>query len=254
MYGYSPHHFRRHVGRLSRQAFYQDLDTAYREGHVEIEPVTGFDVAAREVVLRSQTDELVAAREWYMQTFGDTEGIAVPAPDITTDSPLAFGEHRRYLSLSTQAFTALCKELHTSPSSVMYAAFGRLLSVYTGRRDVTFASIWHGRHDSDIQHTMMMMVRTIPVRCSYDKDTKLADYAQGLKEQVMEARSKDVYSYADLSAETGLTSDVLFAYHGAIRGLPAIADSQMELLAIGENETGEPLAPEKAEETSEETV
>ena len=227
---------------LSRQAFYQDLDTAYREGHVEIEPVTGFDVAAREVVLRSQTDELVAAREWYMQTFGDTEGIAVPAPDITTDSPLAFGEHRRYLSLSTQAFTALCKELHTSPSSVMYAAFGRLLSVYTGRRDVTFASIWYGRHDSDIQHTMMMMVRTIPVRCSYDKDTKLADYAQGLKEQVMEARSKDVYSYADLSAETGLTSDVLFAYHGAIRGLPAIADSQMELLAIGENETGEPLA------------
>lgn len=230
------------IDGLARQAFIQDIDIAYREGHVDMERVTGFDVAAREEELRSRTIELQNARDWYIHEFGDVESVSAPAPDLTVGGDVRYGEQRRYLSVSSQEFMALCRRLDSPPASVMYAAIGRLLSVYTGKKDVTFATIWHGRNNSDALRTVMMMVKTLPVRCQYNGDTRLSDLTQKLKAQVGTARENDIYSFADLCAETGLTSDVLFAYHGSIRGLPSINDSELDLLNIGENETGEQLA------------
>lgn len=227
---------------LSRQAFYQDIDTAYREGHVSRETITGFDIAAREEMMLGNTNDLKKAHDWYIDEFGDAESTAIPAPDITNGGDIRYGEQRRYLSTSSQEFTDLCQRLGASPVSVMYSVIGRLLSVYTGKKDVTFATIWHGRHSSDTLHTIMMMVKTLPVRCRFDNETTLADLAQGLKKQVGTARENDIYSYADLNAETGLTSDMLFAYHGSIRGIPQIDGSELDLLDISENETGEQLA------------
>ncbi len=227
---------------LSRQAFYSDIDVAYRTGTAEREPVTGFDITERERILRQDEDTLKHARDWYMNEFGDVEGTTVPDFDINGNGKTEYGKQDRFLSISTDDFTRLGKRFNTSAAAVMYGTFGRLLSVYTGKKDVTFGTIWHGRHDSDTSRTMMMMVKTLPVRCTYDKDTSLEDYMQKINRQVAGARENDIYSFAELSAETGITSDVLFAYHGKIRGLPQIEDCQLELLPSEENETGEALA------------
>ena len=226
---------------ISMGVFFDEIDRFYHGEPLRQELVTAFDISAREAKLR-QTTALATARDWYLKEYGDLESVTLPEPDKNNGGAMSFSHQNIRLRFTPQQLQQFCQQTETSPSAFTCAAFGRLLGTYTGKHDLAFASIWHGRHDKDTLRTMSMMVKTIPVRCRYDADTTVTDYVRQLTQQSRDTRQYDIYSFAELCSETNLTADMLFAYHGPIRGSFTIDGCKFIPEIINEKETGAHIA------------
>ena len=116
---------------------------------------------------------------------------------------------------------AFCEQHKTTENVLTTAAFGYLLSAYTLKKEVLFTTVYNGRRDPRCKGTVSMFVTTLPVLCRRGVDLSVEEYLSGLKEQLLGSMASDLYSFAELSADTGLTSDVQFVWQGDMLSLPA---------------------------------
>ena len=104
-----------------------------------------------------------------------------------------------------------------------------------------FATIYNGRNSTRVARTMDMMVKTLPVYCSWKPDTPVPEYLRGVKRQMLDAMSNDIYSFAELAAATGINSDVLFAYQGDYLTIDRVCGKSAQPVPLERNATGSPL-------------
>lgn len=218
-------------------ALCEDIGRAYRGEEPEGETVTGFDIAKQEIQMRS-TEAWLRAKKWYHTEFEGVEGITILEPDIISGDKIVFGKYFSQLSVDATKLANVSKQLGTSRAALLYGAFGRVLGAYSGKHDVCFASVWHGRHSLDEEKTAMMMVKTIPVRCRYHEDTDVQEYLTQLKQQVKGARENDLYSFTDLCQDMPITDDVMFVYHGNRRVDEIVNGCTFSPELLNANETG----------------
>ncbi|MCH5211359.1 MAG: amino acid adenylation domain-containing protein, partial [Oscillospiraceae bacterium] len=57
-----------------------------------------------------------------------------------------------------------------------------------------------------------MLVKTLPVYCSFNDDTTVSEYMKGLQEQLMNSMANDIFPFSDVAAKYGISADLLFAY------------------------------------------
>ncbi|MCH5210846.1 MAG: amino acid adenylation domain-containing protein, partial [Oscillospiraceae bacterium] len=57
-----------------------------------------------------------------------------------------------------------------------------------------------------------MLVKTLPVYCSFNDDTTVSEYMKGLQEQLMNSMANDIFPFSDIAAKYGISADLLFAY------------------------------------------
>ena len=223
----------------SMTIFAADVDKAYGGEDPEAETWTGYNVAAEETARRA-TDSYREAREWHDSVFGNLEVDSTPVPDVKDDTT-AFGEFDYVLEVSPETLERFCRREGITPNVATTAAFGRMLGAYTNTGEALFATIYNGRNSLREARTMDMMVKTLPVYCRWSPETPTVELMREVKEQMLAAMNHDIYSFAELAAATGMTSDVLFAYQGdwftvnEICGLPASP------VPLERNATGSPL-------------
>lgn len=217
-----------------------DLNAAYGGRLPEPETWSGFEVAQQEEELR-KTDEYTEAQAWYMQRFGDLDTDSQPIPD-TKGTETCFGRIETELPYGYDRIEAFCREAGVTPNVLTTAAFGYLLGTYANASDALFASIYNGRTHLRTARTIGMLVKTLPVYCSWQDDTTVRDYLQVLKEQILGSMSHDIYSFAELcTANTAISSKVLFAYQGDLPHAGTIGGAPYENIPLLENATGEIL-------------
>lgn len=88
---------------------------------------------------------------------------------------------------------------------------------------------------------MSMMVKTLAVHCSWNSDTRVADYLNATKQHVMDVMRYDVFSFAEVAPLAGVSSDVLFAYQGDYLALGTVCGKPFERIVLDGNATGSPL-------------
>ncbi len=223
----------------SMTIFSADVDSAYAGGNLQPEECTGFNVAMEEIAMRD-TDTYREAKEWYMNTFGSLEVDSVPMPD-THDEKIRFASHDWKLGVGSEKLNRFCRRLDITPNILTVAAFGRLLGAYANMSESLFATIYNGRNSTRVARTMDMMVKTLPVYCSWRSDTSVPDYLRSVKQQMLDAMSNDIYSFAELAAATGINSDVLFAYQGDYFTVDRICGKPAQPIPLERNATGSPL-------------
>ena len=195
-----------------------DMEKAFRGEEIETETWTAYDAAMADRSAR-QSDAWKNAREWYLNTFGEAEGSALPEGDLKGREG-AFGDLRLTLELSADELEAACDILKTSENVLATAAFGVVLSSYTAKNSASFSTIYNGRRDPRARRTVSMFVTTLPVLCRIGKDLTVAEYLAELKEQLLGAMANDTYSFADLASERDVDSDVQFAWQTGLLTLP----------------------------------
>lgn len=227
----------------SMRIFLSDVDRAYRGETVVPESFTAYDVAREEVALR-RTEAYTQAKDWYLGEFGDCpEPILGEAIDQEDDGEPLYGEVDTVISTTREEVSRFCRAIGITPHVLTTAAFGRLLGVVQGKTDVAFATIYMGRKDERVARTMDMMVKTLPVRCRMDdKALTVRQYLATQHAQMQGCRQHTLYSFAELSAQTGLTADVLFAWQAEILSLPTIGGTSLERLPLSFNATGASLS------------
>ena len=218
-----------------------DLEKAYHGEMLEHESFSGFEVAQEEEKLR-QTKAYSDAKEWNTQLFGSLDITSLPVPD-SSRLATTYGKQETDLDLGIQELKEACQRFGVTPNVFTIAVFGYLLGHYTYSRESLFATIYHGRHDLKLNHTVSMLVKTLPVHEKWDGDTTLSALLQSTKEQLMGSMANDLFSFAELKTVNNyITSEVLFAYQGDIDFPDLIGGEPFTQLPLMENATGEPLA------------
>ena len=238
----------------SMRIFMADVDKAYQGETIEPEKWTGYHVAQEEAALR-QTDSYQEAKAWHEETFGGLEVDSKPIPDVQHPTSKAspsggrlegasFASKDLSLSISPQALNAFCRRQGITANILAIAAFGKVLGIYANQQEALFATIYNGRNSIRTEHTMDMMVKTLPVYCQWTADMRISDFLQAVKQQLLGAMNNDLYSFAELAAATGINSDVLFAYQGDYLTLGTVCGQSYEVVPLEKNATGSPISVE----------
>nr|MCR4660897.1 amino acid adenylation domain-containing protein [Clostridia bacterium] len=220
----------------SMRIFMADLDNAYLGNPIEEETYDAFAVSLDEEKNRNG-DLYKEAKQFYESTFGSLDIESKPTIS-NYETNVTFGSKDLDIDLPYEYVDNYCKRIGITANVFAIAAFGKLLGTYKNSREALFATIYNGRQNVKTARTIDMMVKTLPVYCHWDKDTKLVDYLQELKDQVLNCMNNDIYSFAEVSKLTGLTSDVLFAYQGNYLTLGKICGEEYIRVPLEDNATG----------------
>lgn len=223
----------------SMRAFMDDVDRAYAGQAVEPEPFTGFDIALEEAQARS-TSAYDDAKAYYEKAFGGLDLDSTPIPDCDEDT-IDYATLEMPLGIDAGILSRFCARAGITENVFAISAFGKLLGAYTNLDESLFATIYNGRSDMRFARTVSMMVKTLPVYCSWDANTRVADYLRAVKEQVMASMTNDLFSFAEVSGIADVSSDVLFAYQGDYLALGTVCGAPFQRIMLESNATGSAL-------------
>lgn len=202
----------------SMAALKTEITSAYDEGKVIGETLTGEDIANEELQLR-QSDEWKLQQEWYMKEFGDAAEVdSMPVPNVSDSNGVGRGlvETNFQIPVKEATLKAICAKHEVKEGVVFMAAWGKLLANYSAEDKAYFTSIFSGRSDKRTRQAITMMVHTLPVFMQMPSEKSIADWLHAVGEQQQNTRHKNVYSYSDIHQDLNLRSDILFAYHGKV--------------------------------------
>ena len=213
----------------SYDIFFEDLDAAYQGKELEKETYTGFDAALDEEQAIANGRYKKAAL-YYDGIFAGIETESLPIADKKDGAP-AKGILTRDMEISREKILEYCNKLQVTPNTLFTGLFGVVMARYANSSDALFATIYNGRNDSRLENTICMLVKTLPVYCSFDQKTTINTYMMTLQNQLMESMANDIFPFSDIAAKYGITSDLIFAYQAELEDDYPLADT----MAIGED-------------------
>ena len=217
----------------------KDIEHAYLDDNVEPETYGGFEIAEDE---KSTPSEIYDnAKQWYLDTFGGLELDSLPIPD-KEGADFGYSVVEKDLLLDSSAVDDLCRKYNITENIYAIATFGVVLGLYSGLSESLFTTIYNGRDSLRTARTIAMLVKTLPVHTKFHGNQDIKEFFDSVKEQLLGCMNNDIYSFANLSADTGITGDILFAYQGDVLDIGGFANNEIERIPIMENATGEKLA------------
>lgn len=197
----------------SESIFFEDLNRAYAGERLETERYTGYEAALEEEETRA-SDAFAKAEAYYHSVFDGCEPDNLPPLDPVANEP-STGNLRLELMGLRESVEAFCRENNVTENAFFNAAFGYTLCKLSGREESVYATVYNGRNDSRKADSISMYVKTLPVHCTTGGENGIADYVRNTGKQLIASMENDLYSFADISREFGIRSDVLFVWQGA---------------------------------------
>ena len=191
----------------------KDVGLALDGGEPEQEQLRLFELAdLEEEWLRS--GEAEEALAFWKEFLAGCETGCEPERD-TWEDVKSQGWLTRCAELDENMFSALRHRVGFSTSAFFTAAFGSLVSVFTGQQDVLFNTISAGR-DEATAHTVGMLVRTLPFRMDLREENRIDALLKQVNARLEESRRHARYPYLKLAEMLDLKPQLLFAYHGGL--------------------------------------
>ena len=217
-----------------------DIINSYNGKDILDETYTAFDESIREENERL-SDNYLKSKDWYLKTFSDVDNVSLPDGDIKSNE-IIYGLNKIKINIKYDIIKDYCINNKTTENVLTTLAFSILLSAYTMNKTVAFATVYNGRHDVISNNTVSMFVKTLPILTKLDKNIKISEALNNLKDEIMSSMTNDIYSFAELKNATNYTSDVLFTWQGDLFEMPQIEDEKLEIVDIPFNATGEKLS------------
>ncbi|KRV50591.1 hypothetical protein AQ490_16150 [Wenjunlia vitaminophila] len=126
------------------------------------------------------------------------DGFTEPTRLLRLSSPARTGnaQHARRHTLdagATAALTAAATEQRVTLNTVLQAAWGLLLSRYSGRADVVFGGVSSGRPPEleGVEDMVGLFVTTVPTRLRVDPDREVGDWLREVQADALAARAHE---------------------------------------------------------------
>ena len=227
------------VDGTSMTLLLHDMERAYMGQPLEPEQVTMLDVAVEEGALR-QTPALEQGRDWYASQFACDDTFTQILPDL--EEPEHSEDNRLLILTPTMAeVEAFCKPQGVYRSTLFTAAFSLLLAKFCNEQESLFTTVYNGRADKRREHTVGMMVQTLPVYAKFTGQTAVADYLRASQTQMSGCREHSAYTFSDVMTDLKLQSNAMFAWHGNLYADETFAGEPMTTRRIGNSTLGASL-------------
>ena len=194
------------------------------------ETYTGFEAALDEERARDG-DGLVKSKTYYDSIFKGCDADCKLFKDFDVASKGTVAYERGKLNVDAEAVKNFCAKNNFTLNAFFNAAFGFTLAKFLCREDSIFTTIYNGRSDSRLTQSIAMLVKTLPVSCSI-VDEKITDYISAIGKQLMTSMANDIFSFAEISREYGITADVMFVYQGEASENIQIAGADAEEISL----------------------
>ena len=219
------------VDGTSMSLMLEDINKAYGHEAIAPEELTLAETAADEVEKR-QSPAFEEAKKWYAAHFdcGDTFTQLIPDLENPTHSE---GSLLRTLHTDMARVETFCKEHGIFKSTLFTSAYAFLLAKYNNEQESLFCTVYNGRSDKRMAHTVGMFVKTLPVYAKFTADTTVMDFLQAGQEQMSGCREHDIYSYSDVMEDLKLQTNSMFAWHGMLFSQEEMGGMPMKAVRIG---------------------
>ena len=201
----------------SKKILLRDITAAYNGESLKPEAYSGYEAALLEERLRSGV-HYNASKKYYTELLDGVESDCLPIGDVLCDRQ---EKDSGMLNMSGKKAVApvirgYCAENSVSENAFCTAVFGWLLGKYCGREDdAVFTTVNNGRNDPRFRNSVSMFVHTYPVLCRLSSGS-VAGYIKETGKQLADSLQYDVYSFAEISHDLGVTADVLFVFQNTI--------------------------------------
>lgn len=197
---------------MSENIIFRDIDRAYGGETLKSEKYSGFDAAVIEQNALSG-ENITSAREYWKTVLSgcETECLPKKAPEDTSGGA---GTVKYTSSADGGKIKRFCKENGLSQNALFNAAFAFALGKFTGKENVTYSTIYNGRNDSRLAESVTMLVKTLPVTAELSGDRGVTELIKNVDGQLIGGMANDICSFAELSREYGVNSDIIFIYQG----------------------------------------
>ncbi len=193
--------------------FMRELNNAFQGERLNPEKYSAIDFAIEEQN-RINSQEFEEGRRYYENLLAEAEQDLLPLPDIDSDKSSANSIKYVLKHRTPDDIRTFSHKNRIKTSALFYAAFGYVLSKYTGTKNSVFSTVYNGRSNQNAD-AVGMFVKTFPVICSANGN-RIIDYIREIDKQITESRNHDLFSYADICAELDINPQIYFAYQGDI--------------------------------------
>ena len=207
-----------------------DVETVYNGGTLAPEEMTMQEYALAEAE-RRETPAFEEGKQWFAQTFdcGDTFTQFIPDLEIPGNSD---AYQIRILGIDMDRVNAFCKDNDIKKSAFFTAAYSYLLAKYNNEQESLFNTVYNGRTQPKIKHSVGMTVKTVPVYDKFTDETTVLDYLKANQEQMEGCRKHEIYAYTDLMADLNLQSNSIFAWHGNVYDYNELMGKPMQAIQL----------------------
>lgn len=223
----------------SMQVLVHDINEAYAGHAVAREKYTGFELALDEEKLR-RTDRYDKAKAWFDDLLSEVDKDMLPEGDVWDES-VSSGFLTAPSDMDLTGIRQFLNQHDISPNAFFNAVFAFVLARFTGKEEALYTTIYNGRSDSRTARSVTMLVKTFPVFCSLNLEESIRDFTESLGRQIMTSMANDLYSFAEISNEHGIGSDVLFVYQGNEFAFDTIGGEKAEQFALPTGDAKTPL-------------
>ncbi len=191
-----------------------DVDAAYNGKTLKPEAMTLADVAIAEAEKR-KTPVFEEDKQWYAQHFDCGDCYSPLLPDKEESEPQQ-GRMTRIMNVDNARLDAFCKEHGIFKSTFFTAVYSYLLAKFNNEQEALFNTIYSGRSDERLAHSVAMLVKTLPVYATFTDDTTVLDFLKAGQEQMTGCRQHDTYAFSDMMSDLNLQMASFFAWHGNV--------------------------------------
>ena len=190
-----------------------DISRAYNGEDVEAETFTGYDVALLEEHMRTES-ELKSAKAHYDKIFAGVDTDFLPGKDLYPDSLHDSGSFEILSKTDiVESASKFCLDNSVGMNALMLSVFGYVLAKFNAESHSVFTTVYNGRTDSRTERTFAMLVKTLPVYVNAE-DKAPSLLVKELSDQILDSMINDTYSFAEISREYGIRTDIMFIYQG----------------------------------------
>jgi amino acid adenylation domain-containing protein/thioester reductase-like protein len=223
----------------SLKVMMQDVEKAYNGETLAPEELTLTEVALAEAELR-KTDAFEEGKRWYAQHFDCGDIYTQLMPDLEIKEP-SEGKMARCLHTEKARVEAYCNANGIFKSTLFTAVYSFLLAKYSNEQEALFETIYDGRSDKRLLHSVGMTVRTFPFYAKFDDETTVLDFLKAGQELISGCRQHEAYAYSDAVHDLQLQCPSSFAWHGTLFADDMLMGKPMQMIRLNSDTRGNSL-------------
>ena len=215
---------------VSLNVMLHDVEAAYNGSVLAPEEMTQQEVAIAEGE-RRQTPAFEEGKQWYAQHFDCGDTFTQLIPDLE-GAERSEANMVRVLGMDKGTVEAFCQSNGIYKNTLFTAAYAYLLAKYNNEQEALFTTVFNGRNDQRLLHSIGMTVKTLPVYAKFTDETSVLDFLKDCQELMTGCREHDIYAYSDLMADLNLQSNTLFAWRGEMLGGTQLMGKPMQTVQL----------------------
>lgn len=194
----------------------RDISLAFDGCELEGEQMSQFGLGIYEDLF-TETEDYNKAKAYYDKIWSGvdcaTSFIRDEVDDVNViDKPattLSFKTSGNITFAEVEAFANKCD---VTVNSLLTAAYEYTFLKFAGENEGVICTANHGRHDSRLQNTVGMMVRTVPLYFRLDEEQTIFNFVRLAHKDIGDGISNDCYPFMEIAKEYGVSSEYMFVY------------------------------------------